>query len=64
MSTFLWTLLDADGNALRSSEEFVSKEEAEAWMGSEWAALLEEGAESVALMENGSRVYEMGLREA
>ena len=64
MSTFHWTLLDPDGNELRSSETFASKEEAEAWMGAEWAALLEEGAESVALMEDDTRLYEMGLREA
>ena len=64
MSTFHWTLLDADGNELRSTETFDSKEEAEAWMGTEWAALLEEGAESVALIQDTSRLYEMGLREA
>lgn len=64
MSTFHWTLLDSEGKGLRSSETFASKEEAEAWMGAEWAALLEEGAESVALMEGDSRLYEMGLREA
>lgn len=64
MSTFHWSLLDADGNELRSSEAFASKEDAEAWMGTEWSALLEEGAESVALMEGDSRLYEMGLREA
>ena len=64
MSTFHWTLLGPDGNELRSSETFDSKEEAEAWMGSEWAALLEEGAESVALIEDTTRLYEMGLREA
>lgn len=63
MSTFHWTLLDAEGNELRSSETFGSKEEAEAWMGSAWADLLEEGAESVVLMQESTRLYEMGLRE-
>lgn len=64
MSSFHWTLLDNAGNELRSTETFASKEEAEGWMGAEWAALLEEGAESVALMQDDSRLYVMGLREA
>lgn len=64
MSTFHWTLLDAQGSELRSTETFGSKEEAEAWMGAAWADLLEEGAESVALMKETTRLYEMGLREA
>lgn len=63
MSTYRWILLDEDGKDLRESEGWSSKAEAEAWMGSEWAALLEEGAESVALMEDDRRLYEMGLRE-
>lgn len=64
MSETCWILKDADGRELRSTESFGSRAEAEAWMGTEWAALLEEGAESVVLLENGERAYEMGLREA
>lgn len=64
MSTHHWILLDASGAEIRASEAFASKEEAEAWMGTEWSALLEEGAESVALVEGDRRIYEMGLREA
>lgn len=64
MATVVWVLKDADGAALRSTEAFDSRADAEAWMGSEWAGLLDEGAESVVLMEDDKKVYEMGLREA
>ncbi|MEA2452089.1 MAG: hypothetical protein QOG04_799 [Actinomycetota bacterium] len=60
---FTWVLHDAAGADLRTSEEFDSKDSAEAWMGSEWAALLDEGAETVSLMSDGERLYRMGLRE-
>ena len=63
MSEFTWVLLDASGNELRKTEPFVSQEAAEAWMGAEWAALLEEGAESVSLRDGEEQVYRMGLRE-
>ena len=61
---FTWVLHDASGNDLRTSEDFDTKESAEAWMGSEWASLLEEGAETVSLMDGDERLYRMGLREA
>lgn len=63
MATFVWVLLDGEGNEMRPSQEFASKEEAEAWMGSEWASLLGEGAEFVSLRSDGEQVYRMGLRE-
>ena len=61
---FTWVLHDGSGNDLRTSGEFDTKDSAEAWMGSEWSALLEEGAETVSLMEGDERLYKMGLREA
>lgn len=63
MSEHVWVLLDPEGNEMRSTESFASKEEAEAWMGAEWAALLEEGAEYVSLRSGDEQVYRMGLRE-
>lgn len=48
---------------MRATQTFASKEEAEAWMGDEWASLLEEGAEFVSLRANGEQLYRMGLRE-
>ncbi len=64
MSEYVWVLLAADGSEMRSSETFSSQEEAEGWMGQEWAALLEEGAEYVSLRSADEQVYKMGLREA
>ena len=63
MPSFRWTLVDDAGGDLRSSEDFDTKEEAEAWMSAHWAELLEEGAGSVRLSEGDAVVYEMGLRE-
>lgn len=61
MTRFAWTLHDADGTPLRTTESFASQEEAEAWMGTSWSELLTEGAESVSLMEGDETIYEMGL---
>lgn len=63
MAEFTWVLLDASGQELRTTEPFASQEAAERWMGSEWAVLLDEGAESVSLREGNTQVYKMGLRE-
>ena len=62
MAEYRWVLLDERGAELRSSEAFPSKDEAEAWMGREWSALLEEGAETVSLRAGDRLVYDMGLR--
>ncbi|MQB01846.1 MAG: hypothetical protein GEU78_16465 [Actinobacteria bacterium] len=62
MLPFRWVLRDANGADLRASEEFASKDEAEAWMGAEWAALAAEGAERVVLMDGDDIVYDMSLR--
>ncbi|HYI46318.1 MAG TPA: hypothetical protein VE174_12745 [Actinomycetota bacterium] len=64
MSAFHWVLNNADGAALRSTDPFESKEDAEAWMGEHWAELLDEGAETVSLMSDEHALYEMGLRES
>lgn len=61
MSDYRWVLLDGNGNDLRATQSFGSKEEAEAWMAAEWSALAEEGADAVALMHGDRRLYEMGL---
>lgn len=62
MAGWQWVLHDGSGNDMRSSQDFESKESAEAWMGAEWAALLEEGAETVSLVHEGKHQYKMGLR--
>jgi hypothetical protein len=60
---FRWVLHDLKGNDLRDTELFDSQADAEAWMGANWARLLDEGAESVSLMDGAEHVYKMGLRE-
>jgi hypothetical protein len=63
MSSYIWTLLDPAGNEMRSTDPFASQEDAEAWMGAEWASLLDEGAEFVSLRSGDKQIYKMGLRE-
>ena len=63
MSGYAWVLIDASGNELRSSDPFETQEDAEAWMGVEWASLLDEGAEYVSLRSGDKQIYKMGLRE-
>ena len=60
--SWTWLLHDAQGNDLRSTESFESKEAAEAWMGGHWSELLDEGAETVSLMQGDDCEYRMGLR--
>lgn len=62
MAGWRWILHDENGAELRSTQDFESQESAEAWMGSEWASLLEEGAETVSLVHEGKHQYRMGLR--
>ena len=62
MADFKWVLKDVDGAELRTSEAFGSKEDAEAWMGSEWSSLATEGADRVVLMEGDQVVYDMSLQ--
>lgn len=62
MAGWQWVLHDPSGKDMRSSEEFESKESAEAWMGQVWAELLGEGAETVSLIHEGQHEYRMGLR--
>ncbi len=58
-----WILHDGSGAEMRATETFTTREEAEAWMSSEWSGLLEEGAESVSLVEGDETIYQMGLGE-
>jgi hypothetical protein len=62
MPSFTWILKAANGAEMRASEAFVSKEEAEAWMGAEWSALAAEGADRVVLMDDDELVYDMSLQ--
>jgi hypothetical protein len=61
MPAFRWILRDPEGSDMRSTETFDSKDEAEAWMGAEWASLAAEGAQRVVLMQDEEVVYDMSL---
>jgi hypothetical protein len=63
--SFAWDYLDADGATIGRSETFPGREEAEAWMGEAWEALLEQGINEVALVDVARevRVYRMGLEQ-
>ena len=63
MTDWTWRSTDRQGNEIRTSEAFASKEEAEAWMGQEWAALRDEGADAVTLFEGDTISYKMSLHE-
>jgi hypothetical protein len=63
MGSFAWVLLDGSGSELRSTQAFESRDEAEAWLGEEWRALLSEGAEQVSLRSGDEELYRMGLSE-
>jgi hypothetical protein len=62
MTTYAWVVHDAEGRDLSTSEEFSSRDEAEAWLGSEWAGLAEAGGDAVSLMSGGELVYRMSLQ--
>ena len=64
MAEFVWKLHGPAGEELRATEAFDSQDEAEAWMGAQWASLLDEGAETVSLVRGDETLYRMGLREA
>ncbi len=58
---FQWILFDDNGGRLRSTEEFESRTDAEAWMTAHWSELVDEGGDKVTLVEGDVVVYEMGL---
>jgi len=59
-----WILRDESGTELRATDGWESRAEAEAWLAQHWSRLLEEGAESVSLVQDAREQYTMGLREA
>lgn len=61
---FTWQLHDAAGATLPTEVSvFPTQAEAEAWLGEEWTLLLEDGVESVTLVEGDAPVYgPMSLR--
>lgn len=63
VSSYFWVLQDALGKELRSTERFGDQQQAEDWMGREWASLRQEGAEFVVLKRDEDHIYRMSLSE-
>ncbi len=60
---YAWTYIDGSGEEIGRSPRFSDTEAAEAWIGSSWQDLLENGIEEVVLMDHARqrRIYRMGL---
>ena len=60
-----WTYANESGTdvspASGTGEAFESQADAESWLGENFRTLLEEGVDTVTLLEDGSATYEMGL---
>lgn len=67
-ATWRWEFLDAAGTELTlpgATTVFPSQSDAESWIGEQWRDLLEEGVESVTLVDGDRTVYgPMSLRPA
>jgi hypothetical protein len=62
MAAYSWIVHDVDGRDLKTSAKFESQEDAEGWLGKEWAALAVSGGDSVSLMADDELVYRMSLQ--
>jgi hypothetical protein len=60
---YAWTYLDESGQEVGRSSRFDDEEAADAWIGTSWRDLLENGVEAVVLFDQdrGRKVYRMGL---
>ncbi|HET7901519.1 MAG TPA: hypothetical protein VFL59_10050 [Candidatus Nanopelagicales bacterium] len=60
MSGWTWRYERTDGSpvdGVAPSEEFPAQADAESWIGEEWQGLLEQGVDSVTLLEDDHVVY-------
>ena len=60
-----WTYANESGTAVSpapgTDEAFASQADAESWIGEHFRTLLDEGVDTVTLLEDGSVTYEMSL---
>ena len=60
-----WTYANESGTAVSpasgTGEAFAGQADAEAWIGENFRTLLDEGVDTVRLLEDGSVTYEMSL---
>ncbi|MGW0713015.1 hypothetical protein ACWD4G_45055 [Streptomyces sp. NPDC002643] len=60
MAAWTWRFEKADGTEVQpvvQPEEFTTQGDAESWIGENWKALLEGGAEQVRLYEDTTEIY-------
>ncbi|MGW0999088.1 hypothetical protein [Streptomyces sp. NPDC002520] len=60
MTAWTWRFEKADGTEVEPAvqpEEFTTQGDAESWIGENWKALLEGGADQVFLSEDSTRIY-------
>ncbi|KJK59152.1 hypothetical protein [Saccharothrix sp. ST-888] len=61
---FTWRYEKADGTLVTPAdgqEEFSSQGDAESWIGEAWKQLVDDGADRVALLDDGREIYTMSL---
>jgi hypothetical protein len=60
-----WTYTNESGTTVSpasgTDEAFASQADAESWIGENFRTLLDEGVDTVTLLEDGSVTYEMSL---
>jgi len=60
MAAWTWRFEKADGTEVQPSvepEEFTTQGDAESWIGEQWQALAEGGADQVRLFEDTTEIY-------
>lgn len=60
MVAWTWRFEKADGTQVEPAvapEEFTTQGDAESWIGENWKALLEGGADQVRLLEDDTEIY-------
>ncbi|GAA1426223.1 hypothetical protein GCM10009601_34710 [Streptomyces thermospinosisporus] len=60
MAAWTWRFEKSDGTQVEPAvpvEEFSTQGDAESWIGENWKALLEGGADQARLLEDGTEVY-------
>ncbi len=55
--SWTWSLENADGESVGTSENFDSRSDAESWVGESFGELVEQGVEQVRLFDGDIEVY-------
>jgi hypothetical protein len=55
--SWTWSLENADGESVGTSESFDSRSDAESWVGESFGELVEQGVDQVRLFDGDTEVY-------